>query len=49
MVFALQQENNGRIAFPVSPESYDVSVSSRNTITNVFQVGDVNLKGKNRG
>lgn len=46
MVFALQQENNGRIAFPVSPESYNISVSSRNTVANVFQVGDVNLKGK---
>ena len=46
MVFAIQQEDSGRIVFPVSPESYTISVSSRNTVANVFQVGDVNLKGK---
>jgi LysM repeat protein len=44
--FTLQQEGKGRVTFPVNPEDYTVSVSHRNTVTNVIQVGDVNLMGK---
>ena len=46
MSFTLQQEGNGRIALPVKPEDYTVSVFHRNTVTNVIQTGDVNLMGK---
>lgn len=46
MNFTLQQEGKGRVTFPVNPEDYTVSVSHRNTVTNVIQVGDVNLMGK---
>ena len=46
MSFTLQQEGKGRVILPVKPKDYTVSVSHRNTVTNVIQVGDINLKGK---
>lgn len=46
MNFTLQQEGKGRVTLPVNPEDYTVSVSHRNTVTNVIQIGDVNLMGK---
>lgn len=46
MTFTIQQENNGRVILSVNPEDYTVSVSQRNTVTNVIQVGDINLLGK---
>lgn len=46
MSFTLQQEGDGRIVLPVKPEDYTVSVFHRNTVTNVIQLGDINLMGK---
>lgn len=46
MSFTIQQEGNGAIELPVKPTDYTVSVSHRNTVTNVIQIGDVNLMGK---
>ena len=43
MNFTIQQEGKGRIALPVKPT---VSVSHKNTVTNVIQTGDINLMGK---
>ena len=46
MNFTLQSESYGRITFPVNPQDYTVSVSHKNTVTNVIQKGDINLIGK---
>lgn len=46
MNFTIQQEGKGRIALPVKPTDYTVSVSHKNTVTNVIQTGDINLMGK---
>lgn len=40
------QKGGDRIVLPVNPSDYTVSVSHRNTVTNVIQIGDVNLMGK---
>lgn len=46
MEFWLQKENDMQIQLPVKPSDYTVSVSQRNTVVNVLQLGDVNLIGK---
>lgn len=46
MTFTIQQEGKGRVILSVNPEDYTVSVSQRNTVANVVQVGDINLIGK---
>ena len=45
MSFTLQKGGD-RLVLPVNPSDYTVSVSHRNTVTNVIQIGDVNLMGK---
>lgn len=44
MEFWLQQ-NKDKFQLPVKPSDYTVSVSHKNTVVNVIQVGDVNLIG----
>lgn len=44
MEFWLQQDID-KLRLPVKPEDYTVSVSHKNTVVNVIQVGDVNLIG----
>jgi len=44
MEFWLQQ-NSDKFQLPVKPSDYTVSVSHKNTVVNVIQVGDVNLIG----
>ena len=44
MEFWLQQ-NSDKFQLPVKPSDYMVSVSHKNTVVNVIQVGDVNLIG----
>lgn len=44
MEFWLQQ-NNDKFQLPVKPSDYTVTVSHKNTVVNVIQVGDVNLIG----
>lgn len=44
MEFWLQQDSD-KLRLPVKPEDYTVSVSHKNTVVNVIQVGDVNLIG----
>lgn len=46
MEFWVQQDNNGKLQLPVKPSEYNVTVTHRNTVVNVIQVGDVNLIGK---
>lgn len=46
MTFTIQSEGKGKITFPVNPQEYTISVSQKNTLTNVIQLGDVNLIGK---
>lgn len=46
MTFTLQLESKGKITLPINPQDYTVSVSNRNTVTNVIQIGDINLIGK---
>lgn len=46
MEFWVQQDNNGKLQLPVKPSEYNVTVTHRNTVINVIQVGDVNLIGK---
>ena len=41
MSFTLQKGGD-RLVLPVNPSDYTVSVSHRNTVTNVIQIGDVN-------
>lgn len=45
MSFTLQKGGD-RLVLPVNPSDYTVSVSHRNTVTNVIQTGDINLMGK---
>ena len=44
MEFWLQQHKD-KFQLPVKPSDYTVSVSHKNTVVNVIQVGDVNLIG----
>ena len=44
MEFWLQQ-NSDKFQLPVKPSDYTVSVSHKNTVVNVIQVGDINLIG----
>lgn len=46
MNFTIQQEGKGRVDLPVKPTDYIVSVTHKNTVTNVIQTGDINLMGK---
>lgn len=46
MEFWIQQDNSGKLQLPVKPSEYTVTVVHRNTVTNVIQVGDINLIGK---
>ncbi len=46
MNFTIQLEGSGVINFPINPQDYTISVSHKNTVTNVIQRGDINLKGK---
>lgn len=46
MNFTIQLEGKGKVTLPVNPQDFTVSVSHRNTVTNVIQIGDVNLMGK---
>ena len=39
------QHNSDKFQLPVKPSDYTVSVSHKNTVVNVIQVGDVNLIG----
>lgn len=45
MIFVLQKGNSA-YALPINPEDYTVSVSQKNTVVNVIQLGDINLIGK---
>lgn len=46
MEFWLQMGNDEKIQLPVKPTEYHVTVSHKNTVVNVLQLGDINLKGK---
>lgn len=46
MEFWLQKENDSKFQLPVKPSDFTVTVTHRNTVVNVIQVGDVNLIGK---
>jgi nucleoid-associated protein YgaU len=40
------QKGNDKIQLPVKPSDYEVTVASKNTVVNVIQLGDINLRGK---
>ena len=46
MEFWIQKDNNGKIQLPVKPSEFTVTVTHRNTVVNVIQLGDINLMGK---
>lgn len=46
MEFWIQQDNSGKIQLPVKPSEFTVTVTHRNTVVNVIQLGDINLMGK---
>ncbi len=46
MEFWLQMEHDEKFQLPVKPSDFMVSVSHRNTVVNVIQIGDINLMGK---
>lgn len=46
MEFWIQQDNNGKIQLPVKPSEYTITVTHKNTVVNVIQLGDINLMGK---
>lgn len=46
MEFWLQKENDTKFRLPVKPSDFTVTVTHRNTVVNVIQVGDINLIGK---
>lgn len=45
MNFWLKHTNNDMFVLPVTPSSFDVAVSHKNTVLNVISLGDVNLLG----
>ena len=45
MNFYLKQSDTDYIKFPVLPDSFEVSVSQKNTVVNVVSLGEVNLLG----
>lgn len=46
MEFWLQKESDTKFRLPVKPSDFTVTVTHRNTVVNVIQVGDINLIGK---
>ena len=46
MEFWIKQDNNGELRLPVKPADFNVTVTHRNTVVNVIQLGDINLMGK---
>lgn len=46
MEFWIQQDNSGKLQLPVKPTDFNITVSHRNTVVNVIQLGDINLMGK---
>lgn len=46
MEFWLQKDNDSKFQLPVKPSEYNVTVSHKNTVVNVLQLGDINLMGK---
>lgn len=46
MEFWLQKENDRKFQLPVKPSDFTVTVTHRNTVVNVIQIGDINLIGK---
>jgi len=46
MEFWIQQDNDGKIQLPVKPSDFTVTVTHKNTVVNVIQLGDINLMGK---
>lgn len=46
MEFWLQKETDGKFQLPVNPSQFTVTVSNKNTVVNVIQLGDINLIGK---
>lgn len=46
MEFWIKQDNNGELQLPVKPTEFNVTVTHRNTVVNVIQLGDINLMGK---
>lgn len=46
MEFWLQKDDDNKIQLPVKPSEYTVSVSNKNTVVNVTNLGDLNLIGK---
>ena len=46
MEFWIKQDNNGALQLPVKPTEFNVTVTHRNTVVNVVQLGDINLMGK---
>lgn len=40
------QQGEDKLQLPIKPSDYIVSVASKNTVVNVNQLGDINLKGK---
>lgn len=46
MEFWIQQDNSGKIQLPVKPSEFTITVTHKNTVVNVIQIGDINLMGK---
>lgn len=46
MEFWIQQDNSGKIQLPVKPSEFTVTVTHKNTVVNIIQLGDINLMGK---
>lgn len=46
MEFWIKQDNNGELQLSVKPTEFSVTVTHRNTVVNVIQLGDINLMGK---
>lgn len=46
MEFWIKQDDNGALQLPVKPADFNVTVTHRNTVVNVIQLGDINLMGK---
>lgn len=46
MEFWIKQDSNGALQLPVKPTEFNVTVTHRNTVVNVIQLGDINLMGR---
>lgn len=46
MEFWIQQDDSGKLQLPVKPTEFTVTVTHKNTVVNVIQLGDINLMGK---